>query len=219
MKTLNVSKSALFFVPLFFGLQFNPKDLISSKKTVLYCDFKKDQHVDKLADSLLLHFPFKDTLNKTVRILDFKGKFVFIDFWYSGCGACISANHALRLVHKKLENENIVFLSISVDKNREMWMESITKGAKKSKLDYWAGKYNPAPGTIILYTGGSGYDNDLVKNYNPRNAYPQLLLLGPSGELITDHVPRPDLAEDDDIRSQQELIDFLYNAMSTKAVK
>jgi thiol-disulfide isomerase/thioredoxin len=156
-------------------------------------------------DTILLDYPFKDTKNQTVRLSDFKGKFIFVDMWYSGCGFCISANEALYAVHEKLKNENIVFLSISVDSIRQKWITSITKNAPKTSLNPWAGKYNPSPGTIILYTGGSGLNNDFVKKYDPDNYYPKLLLIDPSGKLISDHPPRPDGIPD----QPEKLIDFI----------
>lgn len=143
-------------------------------------------------DSTLLNYAFKDLKGKTVRLSDFKGKLIFIDIWYSGCGFCISANKALKVVHRKLKDQNIVFLSVSIDSNKTKWIESITPGAKPSKLNPWAGKYAPEKGTVILYTGGTGSNNEFIKRYVPNDTYPKLLLFSQSGKLISDRPPRPD---------------------------
>ncbi|MEO6521354.1 MAG: thioredoxin-like domain-containing protein [Mucilaginibacter sp.] len=139
-----------------------------------------------------LNVAFRDTLNRSVRLSDFKGKFIVVDLWYSGCGACITANKGLHTVHDQLIKENIVFLSISIDQDRTKWMLSVTKNSVPSKFNPWAGKYYPVPGTIVLYTGGCGANNDFVKKYVPQNLYPQLLLISPSGQVISTHPPRPD---------------------------
>ena len=126
--------------------------------------------------------------------------------WYSGCGFCISANEALYPVHEQLKKENIVFLSISVDSIREKWISSITKNAIKTKLNPWAGKYHPAPGTVTLYTGGSGQNNVFVKKFNPDNYYPKLFLIDPRGKLISENPPRPDSIP---VNQPQKLINFI----------
>lgn len=156
----------------------------------------------------VMDYPFKDTSNKTVRLSDYRGKFVLVDLWYSGCGFCIDANRALRIVHEKLKSQDIIFLSISIDSSREKWIESITQNALPSKLNPWAGQYYPAPGTKILYTGGSGSKNDFVKKYVPENSYPKLIFIDPSGRLISDHPPRPDSSPVD---QPEKLVDFILN--------
>ena len=81
-----------------------------------------NQKLKDPVDTAIKDYLFKDTLNNTVRLSSFKGKFVFVDSWYSGCGACIFANRALRIVHEQLKGENIVFLSISIDADKRKWM-------------------------------------------------------------------------------------------------
>ncbi len=140
----------------------------------------------------LLDFVFKDSLDRKVRLSDYKGKFLFVDLWYSGCGGCITANEGLSVVHEKLRDSNVVFFSISVDKNRDKWLASITPGAKPTKLNPWAGRYVPYKGTIVLYTDGTGYENDFIRKMVPRNVYPKLLMFGADGKLIDETPPRPD---------------------------
>jgi thiol-disulfide isomerase/thioredoxin len=137
-------------------------------------------------------FVFKDSLDQTVQLSEFKGKFLMIDLWYTGCGACIYANNGLKIVHDSLKNANIVFLSISIDQDKTFWLESIRENQQRTALNYWAGKYAPAKGTVTLYTGGVGRNHELVKTHNPRGTYPKLFLINPEGELISAKPPRPD---------------------------
>jgi len=164
------------------------------------------KHIKLLRDSTVLDYAFKDEQGKTIRLSDYKGKFVFIDLWYSGCGFCISANNALKIVHEKLKDKNIIFLSISIDNDREKWIQSITPNAKPSKLNPWAGQYVPALGAKTLYTGGTGASNDFIEKYVPDKSYPKLLFIGPSGKMISDHPPRPDGFP---VNHPEELTEFL----------
>lgn len=161
----------------------------------------------KHKDSLeVMDYTFKDLLDNDVHISDFKGKVVLIDLWYSGCGACIKSNQAINSIHKQLIGENIVFLSISVDKNKLKWMQSLTKNAAKSELNPWAGKYYSSPGTVTLYCGETGSNNDFVKLYNPENAYPSLLLIDTNGKLVSKDPPRPEIDREKLIRLIKALL-------------
>jgi len=158
--------------------------------------------------NIVNNYTFTDSTGKPVKLSDFRGKWLMVDVWYSGCGACITANAAMRTVHDSLAKEGIVFMSISVDKNREKWLASITPGALKSKMNPWAGKYVPAKGTITLYTSGSGHDNDFRRIFVPNDLYPTLLLFDKEGSLIKDNPPRPDVNPNDlinFIRSKRRL--------------
>jgi thiol-disulfide isomerase/thioredoxin len=153
---------------------------------------RKSQDSQPVKATKDLEYAFKSPINRSVRISDFKGKFVFVDLWFTGCGACIMANDALKAVHDSLKNENIVFLSISIDKNKKKWIQSITKNAQSTELNNWAGKYYPAEGTVTLYTGGSGSENEFIRKYVPSGFFPQLLLINPSGKILSANPPRPD---------------------------
>jgi thiol-disulfide isomerase/thioredoxin len=157
------------------------------------------QHTE---NPLILNYTFKDQTGKDTKISDFKGRFVVIDLWFTGCGACIMANKALKMVHDTLNNKNIVFLSISIDKNKKMWLQSIARKIKPNNFNNWAGKYCPARGTVTLYTGGTGQDNPFIKEYVPLGFYPKLLLIGPTGKVLSEDLPRPD-------PDPQVLIDFI----------
>lgn len=165
----------------------------------------KDQQ-DNKKRSIVEDYSFTDSLGNLVRLSEFRGKWVMADVWYSGCGGCITANQGMRTVHDSLAKAGVVFLSISIDKEREKWMASVTAGAAKSKLNPWAGMYVPAVGTVVLYTSGSGQDHEFRKRYVPDNLYPKLLLFHPDGHLVAETPPRPDSKPDlliDFIRQQQ----------------
>jgi thiol-disulfide isomerase/thioredoxin len=178
-----------------YGL-FCPEFAVSQQKQVS-STVSADTISNETALKIVNDYTFTDTTGHPVKLSDFRGQWLMVDVWYSGCGGCITANQGMRTVHDSLAKEGVLFLSISVDKSREKWMASVTTGVKKSKMNPWAGMYVPAVGTVVLYTSGSGHDNDFRETFVPKNVYPKLLLFAPQGNLISDNPPRPDLKPED----------------------
>ncbi len=78
--------------------------------------------------------PFKDfsltDSNGTVyNLAKFKDKVVLIDFWYSGCVNCIRLTDFMKPVYEHFaNNKKIVFASVSIDKNKGEWINSLKGG-------------------------------------------------------------------------------------------
>ncbi|WP_040479233.1 TlpA family protein disulfide reductase [Mariniradius saccharolyticus] len=107
-----------------------------------------------------------------VSLASLRGKTVFVDFWFTGCQACI-AYHANTL--KPVEShfrgrEDIVFLSVSTDKDIRRWQNSVKSGRYSS------------PEAVNAYTGGLGIDHPLTKHYN-LHAFPSQLLIDGEGRV------------------------------------
>ena len=139
------------------------------------------------------HYVFKDKLDNPVRLSDFKGKVIFIDMWFTGCAGCIAIAKALPEVEREFHgNPNVVFISLSIDKDKAKWMRSIddsikpSEGAKKAPYTHYT-----TADTKYFYTGGSGADHPFISKYNPTATFPNLLLLDKGGRIFTSDVPRP----------------------------
>jgi len=187
MNLINICKYSVILLPSFVM----PKTADSQTINEISEAYKAKQFSQVRLQNIS-SFEFTNEAGTTVSLSKFLGKFLIIDVWYTGCGACILANQGLRIVHDSLKNENIVFLSISVDKDKSVWRQSVAKDAKKTKINPWAGKYHPADGTVVLYTGGTGEDNEFIKTFVPNRTYPQLLFVNRNGEIISSCPPRPD---------------------------
>lgn len=118
--------------------------------------------------------------DETVRISDYKNKIIVLDFWFTGCTACVQMARVLKIIKKRLEyEEDIVFMSVSIDKNKETWLKSVA-----------AEIYTHAD-FINVYTGGDAMDHPLIKHYSV-TAYPRVLIIGKNNKLFTanPHMPR-----------------------------
>ncbi len=122
-------------------------------------------------------FVAQDTLGKDIRLSDYRGKYVILDFWASWCPDCRKEIPALKKLYKKyihvsngVQKTDIVFLSVSFDHNAESWKSLL----RKERFD-WPQISNGIP---------------WKKNQNPiAKAYklhwiPTFFLIDPKGKIV-----------------------------------
>jgi cytochrome oxidase Cu insertion factor (SCO1/SenC/PrrC family) len=150
-------------------------DALTFIKDPLFEDLiKSAQASTKIGNSL--DFTLQDITGKNVSLSGFKGKVVFIDFWFIGCGGCASF-YQERL--SKVEtfyrsNPNVVFISICIDPNSKTWLRGIKSGMYTS-LD-----------AINLNTGIMGVTHPLIKTLSIVD-YPGLFIVGKKGDVINNN--------------------------------
>ena len=127
------------------------------------------------------NFNLSDSDGEMHRLSDYKSKVVVVDFWYTGCANCIGMNRKLKEIEQSFKQDtNLVFVSISTDPNKKMWMESMKTG-----------KYT-TDDRVNLYTNGQGTSYPMI-SYHSITAYPTLLLIDKEGNLAENVVdPRLD---------------------------
>ncbi|GEM_PF-1523765 len=121
-------------------------------------------------------FSFQDNKGETVTLADLKGKFVYIDMWATWCGPCKGEMPSLLELEKRFEGKDILFVSLSVDKNKdiELWKQTI----KKMGL-----------GGIQLHLGENW---EWLKNFMPASmSVPRFVLLDREGKIIDANMSRP----------------------------
>lgn len=125
-------------------------------------------------------FEFQDAAGEIHTLNKYAGKTIVIDFWFTGCNPCMKLNAAMRIIIDQYkDNKNIVFLTVSEDRNREQWLKSVASG-----------KYT-SPGTIDLYTNGLGAEHKMLKYYGFTGA-PQQIIIDKKGKIVSLAPPRTD---------------------------
>ncbi|MDL2322499.1 TlpA family protein disulfide reductase [Bacteroidales bacterium OttesenSCG-928-A17] len=121
-------------------------------------------------------FTFEDINGKKVSLSDFQGKMVYIDVWATWCGPCIREIPALKKVEEEYHSKDIVFMSISVDsdKDKQKWKDFV----KKENLV-----------GVQLFAGNQS--DDLLMLPYKINAIPHFILIGKDGKIISAKAPRP----------------------------
>lgn len=144
-----------------------------------------------LSGAPVLDSEFKDKNDRPVRLSDFKGKVVLVDMWFTGCSGCVAVANALPAVEEAFENEDVVFVSLSVDRKKDIWLKSIDPTVETKEIDKLRYTHYTTPTTVYLYTGGTGSNNDFIQTYVPTGAFPHLLLIGKDGKVFSADVPKP----------------------------
>ncbi|HAK58827.1 MAG TPA: hypothetical protein DCO77_00360 [Nitrospiraceae bacterium] len=114
-------------------------------------------------------FSLKDLDGDTVRLSDFSGKVVVIDFWATWCGPCKISALEFEALSRAFQGKNVAVLGISMDEGASA-VETVREFAKAYNLTYpllmddgKAGKayaIRSIPITYIL-----GQDHTIVKIY------------------------------------------------------
>ena len=64
---------------------------------------------------------------REVKLSDFKGEYLFIDFWASWCTYCIKEFPALEKVKEAMSDSGIRFIGISLDEDKDNWKKAMQK--------------------------------------------------------------------------------------------
>lgn len=121
---------------------------------------------------------------KTVRLSDFKGKTVMLDFWFTGCPACLALSKTMeeKILPLYKDKKDFVYITISIDKNKQKWLGSIASG-----------QYTQV-GYINLYTGDLGNGHPVIEQYQVK-AFPTLIIIDKKGKIVSSNMEKraPDI--------------------------
>lgn len=90
-----------------------------------------DEYIKRKATIVGSPFPadvvLEDAEGNVVDFSTFKGMYIYIDLWASWCGPCCKEVPHLQVLEKELLNDNVVFLSISTDTDKEAWKKKMAE--------------------------------------------------------------------------------------------
>lgn len=85
---------------------------------------------------------FEDENGKEVKLSDFKGKLIYIDFWATWCGPCRKELPSYGKLIEKFKGKDVVFLSVSVDQDKAKWQSFIKEESIGSVQLYASNQQN-----------------------------------------------------------------------------
>ncbi|WGQ10575.1 TlpA disulfide reductase family protein [Pedobacter gandavensis] len=113
---------------------------------------------------------------KSVSLDDFKGKYLFVDFWASWCGPCRGENPNVLRAYNSYKQDGLEILGVSFDDKKEAWLKAI----EEDKM----------PWTQISVL--KGFQNEAADLYEIQGI-PASILINPDGKIIAYDLRAEDL--------------------------
>jgi peroxiredoxin len=113
-------------------------------------------------------FTLNNAQGKPVKLSDFRGKYVLVDFWASCCKHCRQENPNVVEVYNLYKDKNFTVLGVSLDVNKNAWLNAV----ENDRLTW----------TQVLDVQAK--DNSSVANQYGITQIPCNFLLDPQGKII-----------------------------------
>ncbi len=138
---------------------------------------------NKDAPNKLLAADGKSQVSLDTLLGRYKGKYVYMDFWASWCWPCMKEMPYLQQKIEKYSNNNITFLTVSIDRETFLWRDAIIKQNIKSWNNF-----------LLLDAAKTSFS----KQYAIRSI-PRYILFDKDGKVMNATAPLPSEAAFDDL--------------------
>jgi peroxiredoxin len=152
--------------PMYNGLTPELRNSPAGKEFAASMEKERNLAIGSMAPD----FTQNDIHDKPVKLSDFRGKYVLLDFWASWCGPCRQENPVVVKAFNKYKDKNFTVLSVSLDQpgKKDQWLAAIKKDGLEgwthvSDLKYWS--------------------NAVVALYGVRGV-PTNFLIDPAGKIV-----------------------------------
>ena len=138
------------------------------------------------AGTLAPDFQITDLNGRPVRLSDYRGKVIYLDFWATWCGPCLlSLPHTQRL-KREMANEPVAFLYVNLDKQGSKWRKFV--------------KDRDLNGVHLHPNDGQGYESQIARSYGVK-ALPTYFVIGKDGRIVLNSSRQGGLRLEDTLRA------------------
>ena len=150
----------------------------------------KNAELNKMNGTVSPDFNYRNYKGTKTKLEDYKGKYVYIDLWATWCGPCVREIPFLQKIEERYNDKNIVFVSISIDKQTDFkkWETMV----KEKSL-----------GGVQLIADND-WNSEFAKKFGV-TSIPRFILIDPSGKVVKAVAERPSDPE------LQKVLDSLLN--------
>lgn len=139
-------------------------------------DFKRERKLSIINQpqngESYIDFTYENTSGEAVSLSSFKGSLVYVDVWATWCGPCKAEIPYLKTLEQDYHEQNIVFLSVSVDTDKDQWLKMVEEEAL-SGVQLWADGWSQITKDYAIF------------------GIPRFMLFSEDGKIISNDAPRP----------------------------